>query len=304
MRANLIALSLAIGVAGCATTQQAAPPPPAPILTQQTEEKPPPPRRTGADVIAEYPAHVRSAIYDHRIDKDWPHYSENGRLLWPFADNLPMPVVTCTPLHSTDIALQPGETISDVALGDAVRWMAAPASSGNPQSPTPHVSIKCTDPGLDTSLDVYTTTRVYRFDLKSRGAGGMMMISFYYPEDILARMAEADATPAQSAIELADPALPDPSGMDFAYQISGPDVPWKPVRAFADAKHRVFIQMPHAMAYSEAPALMLKNGSGVQLVNYRKHGDYYVVDRLFSQAELVSGVGRSQDKVLIEHTEE
>jgi len=35
------------------------------------------------------------------------------------------------------------------------------------------------------------------------------------------------------------------------------------------------------------------------MVNYRVEGDYYVVDRLFKQAVLVSGVGREQDRVTI-----
>jgi type IV secretory pathway VirB9-like protein len=35
------------------------------------------------------------------------------------------------------------------------------------------------------------------------------------------------------------------------------------------------------------------------MVNYRLRGNYYVVDRLFERALLVSGVGREQDRVTI-----
>ena len=45
------------------------------------------------------------------------------------------------------------------------------------------------------------------------------------------------------------------------------------------------------MKTSEAPALLINAGSGTQMVNYRVEGNYYVVDRLFSDAILVSGVG-------------
>jgi len=47
------------------------------------------------------------------------------------------------------------------------------------------------------------------------------------------------------------------------------------------------------------PALLINAGSGTQMVNYRVKGNYYVVDRLFSDAILIAGVGRNQDRVTI-----
>ncbi len=46
---------------------------------------------------------------------------------------------------------------------------------------------------------------------------------------------------------------------------------------------------------------MINAGSGTQMVNYRVKGNYYVVDRLFSDAILVAGVGRDQDRVTISY---
>ena len=93
----------------------------------------------------------------------------------------------------------------------------------------------------------------------------------------------------------------DPGQLNFDYTISGPQVPWKPIRAFDDGTH-VYIQMPTGMKSSEAPALMVAAGSGSQMVNYRVRGDYYVVDRLFDQAVLVAGVGRQQDRETIQYS--
>ena len=70
------------------------------------------------------------------------------------------------------------------------------------------------------------------------------------------------------------------------------------MRAFDDGSH-VYIQMAPVMKTSPAPALLISAGSGPQMVNYRVEGDYYVVDRLFNEAILVSGVGRQQDRVTI-----
>ncbi len=47
---------------------------------------------------------------------------------------------------------------------------------------------------------------------------------------------------------------------------------------------------------------MVAAGSGSQMVNYRVRGNYYVVDRLFDQAVLVSGVGRQQDRETIAYS--
>jgi type IV secretion system protein TrbG len=95
----------------------------------------------------------------------------------------------------------------------------------------------------------------------------------------------------------------DPAQLNFAYTVAGPNVLWKPVRAFDDSS-RVYIQMPAGMKTSEAPALLINAGSGTQMVNYRVEGNYYVVDRLFTDAILVSGVGRNQDRVTISYAGE
>ena len=44
------------------------------------------------------------------------------------------------------------------------------------------------------------------------------------------------------------------------------------------------------MKSGEAPALFVKDDEGVNLVNYRVKDNYYIVDRLFNQAELRCGL--------------
>jgi type IV secretion system protein VirB9 len=112
--------------------------------------------------------------------------------------------------------------------------------------------------------------------------------------------------PKQPPERQADPddvvklAAVDPAQLNFAYTVGGANVAWRPLRAFDDGS-RVYVQMPAAMKSSEAPALLINAGGGTQMVNYRVKGDYYVVDRLFSDAILVSGVGREQDRVTISY---
>jgi type IV secretory pathway VirB9-like protein len=62
---------------------------------------------------------------------------------------------------------------------------------------------------------------------------------------------------------------------------------------------QVFIEFPPSMTTREAPPLFVIGTSGkAELVNYRLRGRYYVVDRLFSAAELRLG-GKHQQAVRI-----
>jgi type IV secretion system protein VirB9 len=147
----------------------------------------------------------------------------------------------------------------------------------------------------------------------------MQEVEFYYPEELLTAMNDADAVVAKAKQHSAiDPtgaagansndsnnvAAVDPSHLNFSYEVSGPNVPWKPVRAYDDGAH-VFIQMGSGMSTNDAPALLIASGGGTQMVNYRVvDGDCYVVDRLFDKAILLSGVGREQDRVTIAYSGE
>jgi type IV secretion system protein TrbG len=301
--------SFALMLGACASLQkqQPAEPPPLTLVTHVETQAAPP---TAAEILAQQPTEVREAIKEHAESGRWPMYKTDREVLYAY-DKGPASVVDCEPLRTTDIQLQGGETITDVAMGDTERWMATPASSGDPSDPVPHLAVKPQASGIATNLTIYTTKHIYHLSLRSRPGHAMQEVEFYYPDELLDAMKKADATAAQakagSGTE-ADPpgaivpvASVDPGQLNFSYTISGPQMPWKPVRAFDDGTH-VYIQMPAGMKSSEAPALMVAAGSGSQMVNYRVRGDYYVVDRLFDQAVLVSGVGRQQDRETIAYS--
>ena len=70
----------------------------------------------------------------------------------------------------------------------------------------------------------------------------------------------------------------------------------------------IFLASPASARTASAPALLVEAAGGRQMVNYRvvqsntDGGSYFVVDSLFSKAELVSGVGRNQDRVLVTYS--
>jgi type IV secretion system protein TrbG len=298
-------------IAGCTTAK----PPAAPAPQVRIEVPPPPqvhdpspPLPTGADLLAEQPAEVRQAVARHQTKGRWPSYVTPGYVIYPF-NPAATPLVECAPLRTTDIQLAAGETITDVAIGDSERWMATPASSGDPHEPVPHLAVKPQAAGIETNLTIYATKHIYHLLLRS-GGHAMQEVEFYYPEELLTAMKEADAAaaatkqvgsrsvPTEQSSAIANIAAVEPEQLNFNYAIQGPDVPWRPVRAFDDHTH-VYIEVGPQLKVSEAPALMIKAAGGSQLVNYRLAGNYFVVDRLFKQAMLVSEVGREQDRVTI-----
>jgi len=302
---GFVALSLTL--AAC-SAQQTPPAPPLTLVTraaQPPEPEPAPP--TGAQLLAKQPEEVQEAVKQHQQDGKWPVYKALSHELYPY-DEGQEPIVECAPLRTTDIQLEPGETITDMASGDSERWLVTPAASGDPRNPTPHLAIKPTAGGISTNLTIYTTKHIYHLMLRSRAGREMQEVAFYYPQELEQAMQNADHAAAQAR----EPAVPpdgvvaslaslDPGALNFSYAVSGPKVPWKPIRAFDDGTH-TYIQMPATTKSSEAPALMVAASDGSEMVNYRVRGDYYVVDKLFDQAVLVSGVGREQDRVSIRFT--
>lgn len=307
MKRIVVAGTLALIVGGCAAKQPPEPPPLnlAVLAPPKTQTSAPP---TAAAILARQAPEMRTAIEDHARSGQWATYNTGVEVLYPYNEG-PEPVVECAPLRTTDIQLQPGETITDVAMGDSERWMATPASSGDPRDPVPHLAVKPQAPGIATNLTIYTTKHIYHLDLRSRGHA-MQEVGFYYPDEVLAAMKDADADDEKAQEQAAaDPPDDDsrggvlkvavnPGQLNFSYTIDGPNVPFRPIRAFDDGSP-VYIQMSPGMKTSEAPALLIGADGGTQMVNYRVEGNYYVVDRLFKQAVMVSGVGREQDRITI-----
>ncbi len=303
-------ITLALTLTACAAKQPPTPPPLNLVTEAEPKPEAPPAPPTAEQVLAAQQPEVQQAIKEHQKSGDWPIYKTPAYTLYPYNEG-PPPTVDCEPLRTSDIQLQPGETITDVAIGDSERWMATPASSGDPRDPVPHLAVKPQAPGIQTNLTIYTTKHIYHLQLRSRGNHAMQEVEFYYPDELVTAMKSADDATKARKDAAADPpgdnsgnvvkiADVDPAQLNFAYTVGGPNVPWKPIRAFDDGSH-VYIQMPPGMKSSEAPALLVSAGSGTQMVNYRVKGNYYVVDRLVTDAILVSGVGRDQDRVTISY---
>ncbi len=187
-----------------------------------------------------------------------------------------------------DIQLQPGEKLSGpVIAGDTVRWVVGTTISGNGSSAVTHVLVKPVQAGIETNFIITTDRRSYHLIAKSLNRNALPTVSWTYPHDEMSKL-DAYSPDGQSGDMLAAGDI-SPDRLNFKYRIKpDDDYPWTPIRVFDDGS-KTYIQMSHDMKNTEAPAFFIKGKEGLNLVNYRVRGDYYVVDRLFEEGEFRCG---------------
>lgn len=220
-----------------------------------------------------------------------PVQGQDGSIRFLFGAQ--QPSLVCAVMQVTDIELEPGEVINSIHLGDAVRWLVEPATTGEGVAEVQHIVVKPMDVGLETSLMVTTNRRTYHLRLKSHKTQYMPRVSFIYADAVMARW---EAQKTRQKEETTRRTLPESGeyldNLDFGYRINGDGI--KPVRVYNDGL-KTIIQMPPNMP--EAPSLLVLSDGEEVLANYRLQGDRYIVDTLFDKAMLIAGSGRSSGKL-------
>lgn len=224
-----------------------------------------------------------------------------------FSYGATQPTVVCAPLTVCLVKLEHGEKVlpDGLQLGDRSRWRVTPTLAGDQTV----LVVKPTDAALETTLAVMTDRRVYSIRLLSVAseARSMPISEFDYPDEDAAKM---EAYQAQVQQQQANNTLPNGrsiASLDFNYTISGDSPAWRPERVYTDGIH-TFIMFPDAVRSSDTPSLLalardgdwFSNPTG-QVINYRRQGNTYVVDRVIDRAELIVGVGDGQSRVVIKH---
>ena len=202
------------------------------------------------------------------------------------------------------MALQPGEIVNNVNLGDSVRWKITPSISGAGGTQTTHLIIKPTDAGLVSSLDIETNRRTYAVKLVSTQSSWMPLVAFNYPDDAQAQWQAYQQTVAFGSAATTLPTGENVANLQFLC-ISGTGASWSPIRAYTDGA-KTYIEFPSSISFQAAPALVALANDGSwfsrpssQVVNYRVLGNRYVVDAALDRAALITGVGGDQQRVVI-----
>jgi P-type conjugative transfer protein TrbG len=188
----------------------------------------------------------------------------------------------------THLALEPGESVVALALGDTVQWIV--------QDKGPHVFVKPVRPDLYTSGTLVTNRRTYQLGLRSSPEGGAwyQRVSWTSPDLIALQRDPAAGDDAGRGPNDAHSARVARKGdapratvegvqvdrLNFDYRIQGAAA-FRPSQVFDDGRF-TYVRMPASL--QEMPALFVGAESGAseegQLVNYTLRGRLLVVHRL------------------------
>ena len=236
-----------------------------------------------------------------------PVLSKDGIVLFPYGQYEPK--ITCQPLQLCDIQLQAGETVKGLMIGDSARWNEGDGAvpvvySGGDGSPIPHIVLKPTYPGLNTTLLVTTDKRTYYMKLVSSDNANLSRVGFYYPSEQIQQFEDKrKVDKAKDDEVLTDGAVPniDPRNMHFNYKVSGDtDAAFNPVQVFDDGTH-VYVQMSDSVRTNELPAFYVlgNDGDTLELVNFSYKKPFYIINKLFDKGVLVLGLDSNQQKITI-----
>lgn len=294
------------GVAPAPNTAASVPPPAttaSAAVVLAPSEAPPAPTTAEVEQLEQQLRSVRAQVRADRV-ADAGLITANtasamrARIVFPYTDGS-IYEVYAAPDRMTAIELAPGEVITTdngkPKAADTVQWVADTVTTGEGATRQTIVMVKPIISGIETNLLIPTNRHLYSILLRADTQAYMPLVAFNYPFDEVRPGTERSATSAASGdTERATTAVA-PEDMNFAYEIHGAKLVWKPLRVFDDGA-KTYLQMPPSMKSWEAPALfVMDDGRAPELVNYRVKGDYYIVDRLFQHAQLRVGAKRFVD---------
>ena len=226
-----------------------------------------------------------------------PTPGENGTVIYRYG--VAMPPIVCAPERLTTILLEPGEKVqSQPVMGDTARWDYQLMVAGEGPTARTSLVIKPKRPAISTDLVLATNRRSYQFQLVSKATEHLSQVEFSYPAsanwlEYQAEQVNLDQKRRENTVaELHDKA-------NFAYTVKAKQhAPFIP-KAVYDDSHQTFLKMPAEAKDWSTAVLQTAGPNGCEIVNYHVTGDTWVIDRLFTSAELVSGTGKQAQRVSI-----
>ncbi len=241
-------------------------------------------------------------------ERNSPTLDKDGRALYTFGVGLP--TVVCAPLRVCTVELQAGErVVGEPQLGDSMRWIVSPLTSGADADTTTVIVLKPKTAGLDTTMVIATDRRTYYVRLVSEPEQFMARTAFQYTDDehylwktfLVKQEKERAAHQAQTQIAALGKEAVD--CLHFDYKISkAKDPTVRPVRVMDDGD-KTYITMPDSTTHHDLPTLVVVKDGQSEMVNFRVKDNTYIVDRLFDHAQLLIGTGKHQERVSIDRSE-
>lgn len=189
--------------------------------------------------------------------------------------------------YQSRIDLDPKENIQNISIGDSTGWMISPV--GN------RIFLKPIQQDATTNMTIITDKRIYNFELYAeeakdiRDEGLVWSASFIYNDG-------GDNSEGGSFIQVNNPKkdLPsqkelakNPQKYNFKYTLTG-SKEFSPLEVFDDGEFTFF---KFKDINAELPAFFQVMADGNEaLINYRKTGDYVVIEMVTSQFTLRHGI--------------
>lgn len=212
------------------------------------------------------------------------------------------PIINCQPFMQTIITLEPGERFTSLTSGDPQGLSYTVGVSGSASNlETQNIMVKPGREKMSTNMVIVTDRRVYNI-LVVVGAKGEITrgVSFWYPQEMTATV--NDSIKKKSDIAMNAEKMPqlNLAQANFDYKLdydSWSKPSWYPVRVFDDGK-RTWIELPKGTDSKNIPSLLIQSDAG-QDVKYEQsyYSPYMVVEGVFGEARLISGVGGDQVQV-------
>lgn len=205
-----------------------------------------------------------------------PLASDNRIKVVAFDPNQVVPI-RFTLMTDTQIILNPDEHILSFQNGDSAAWMY-----DNANQPPYMFFLKPTIAGSNTNATVVTDKRIYYFRLYASSLvnpdNATYAVRFIYPDEQKANMLQQQA----ATLNLSK----DPSAYNWQYSFSGAKT-ILPLHVFDDGQFTYMQLRPG----QPVPAIFaVDNWVGAEsVVNYRRQGNYLVIERTAPQFTLRAG---------------
>lgn len=185
--------------------------------------------------------------------------------------------IYCKVGYLTDLQFKKGEKITYVGGGDTSKWMIDSTESDG----TPHLYIKPINGNSTTNIIINTTKHSYQVIANASDWYNPMVSWSYGIEEKYANQVQQKKNEKIYTDTLS---ISHPEDLSFQYEIKGKSK-WKPIMVFNDGQ-KTYIQFDRMS--KSLPILFIKeaNKKELSLVNYRVKDKYYIVDKVFEEAQL------------------
>ena len=222
----------------------------------------------------------------------------DGTFVFPYG--LAEVTLTTKKMFFSQIVLEEGEKVTSAVAGDTTRWEVVPRYIGDADNYTPVILVKPFFGGLQTNLSIITNKRDYDIVICSVDFGDYMeRMAFYYPQDRADGLNVGLPPGGNDAVTSGAPKI-NIENIKHDFVLMGDRrLTWFPKDVFEDGQ-KVYIKMPSTVSRTELPVFMAIDATGqTEVVNYRYHRPYFVIDTLFTHGILVLGTDKYRKTIEI-----